>query len=500
LKHNSDLTKELKTIDLDKVFQQSNTIQNKDLLNWVLHTKFYSNSKEKITRTVDKIRDHYHSQKNGGWSSNNYISELINEFATIDTFLNGNYIVYDSFSEYQELTNSFVEGLICSISMNEKQTTKLQYFDDWIIQRIVFHGTPEELRKYVNRYEVQTIKYKKTVSNGSSFFELLNNFFSKCDDLRSEYEKVCEKDNRRFWINYNQYFSNLLVLLAYCDLEKNEIQSISKKILLYLKKEDFINPLNMKYIRLFLNHKGKDINKDVLLGFIQTEYEKEKLHGQDIIKTAIHQIKNHYKKVDLSNEVFTDLLSYTLDDCSSCREKHNSEVILDIHNTVDNSEQKKIIRNRIQENLKDKFDSNFYYLSVMTDVLILDDSLFKSYIDTVKPRKNQKSFESVFSGIKDTRFHQVNNLLDICFKNDIDLSDAVFDDFRVLDIYYEWLFNMEKFDYSKFNPTWTYDYWTIHYINKYKKHPIVLKMITDYLDKNKNSNLQQIAFELTKND
>jgi len=146
--------------------------------------------------------------------------------------------------------------------------------------------------------------------------------------------------------------------------------------------------------------------------------------------------------------------------------------------------------------LQEELDSNFFYLSIMTDAISLDESLFMAYIELVKPHKNQKSFESAFSGVKDTRFHRVNNLLDICFKYEVDLSVAVFDGFRNLDIYYEWLFNMAEFDYSKFNPTWTYEYWTIHYINQYRKHQIILNKITDYLNEKTDSNLDRIALEI----
>ncbi|MEX2429551.1 MAG: hypothetical protein WD577_15000 [Bacteroidales bacterium] len=498
-KNNKELLEQLKSIDLDSVFQKSKTEHNKDLLNWILHTKFYSISKDNISKTVGKIRDHYFSQKKGGWSSNNYVVELINEYATIDTFLNSNYIIFDNFSEYQDLTNLFVEGLICSFSMNERQTTKIQFFDDWIIQRIVFHGMADEFIKYCDRYEVNSIKYQKTVYNGSSFIELIDNFLLNSDNLRPTYENFSEKQNRRFWINYNKYFSNLLILIAYCDLDCDKTKDISNKLLHYLQEEDYIYPLNMKYVRIFLSRKGQYIDKDVLFGFIQVEYKKEKFHNQNLIKTAIHEIKNQFKKVDLSNQIFSELLSYIFDDCTSCGGKHDADVMLDIYNSVDDIEIKKEIHYQIQKQLQNKFDSNLYYLSVMTNVIVLDQNLFKSYIDAIKPRENQRSFESIFSDVKDTRFHQVNNLLDICFKYDVDLTDSKFDDYRMLDVYYEWLFNMDKYDYSKFNPIWTYEYWTIHYIAQYRKHPLILKKVIEYLDKTKDNNLERIAYELFKN-
>jgi hypothetical protein len=495
-KNSGELQKELKEIDLDEVFQESKNEQNRDLLNWILHSKFYSNSKEKITRTVGKIRDHYDSQKNGGWSSNSHIAELYNEFAVLDTFLNGNHIIYDSFSEYQELTGQFIEGVVCSHSMNDNQTSKLRFFDDWIIQRIVFHGKTEELLKHIRRYEVETIKYQRTEFRDSSFIDLLDNFFTKHKDLRAAFENSCETQNHVFWDHYNQYFSNLLVLFAYCDIDEQTVIGFSQDLLTYLKNEEFITPRNIKYVRIFLNKKGQYLGKDILYEFIQIELKKAKFHNQDLITTAVDQLKRKFKKFEFEEEQFKELFTYAFDECKTCNVKHQPDFMLDIFQAVDDNKIKKQISEGIIDQLHIRFDSNLHYLSVMHDVIEVEDGLFSKYIDIIKPRENRRSHQSIFTGTKDNRFHQVNNLLDICFKYDIDLADSKFNAFRNLDMYYEWLFNMEGFDYAKFTPSWTYEYWTVHYINQYKKHSVIQNKIKDYLETKVDSELERIGYIL----
>ena len=129
-------------------------------------------------------------------------------------------------------------------------------------------------------------------------------------------------------------------------------------------------------------------------------------------------------------------------------------------------------------------------------------SCTKQFIINVKPKVNTTSFKRVFTGIEDNRYPSVNMLLNLCFKFDVDLTDKLFDDYRNLDDYYTWLFNMKDFDYNVFNPKWTTEYQTKYYFEQFKKHPIILKYIYNYLRGKSDYQLEQIVVELCqmKND
>lgn len=491
-----ELIKRLKTIETDKLYCELKTDENKNLLDWILNLKFYTSKREEINRTVNQIKDHYHTQLKGGWSSNSNIWELINNYAEIETFINGNFIIYDRFLEYQELTDNFIEGLIISHAMHENQESRLEYFDDWLFSRIVFNGNAERILKLFNRYELKSIKYKATLKKGDTFLDIINNHLTNYQNLLSAFKKSCEKSNRVFWEKYNRIFCNLMLLVSISEIESTHVKVISKNLLKYLNETNFINHNSIKYIHIFINAKGEFIDEPELYGFLNLFVKNGKFHENDFVESVISQIKKHDKKLAVDKGTLEEFFSIAFDKCKICKHKHSPEFITAIYDASD-SEFKKVIKNRIVDELKNHFNSYLYYMSAMYDVFNGEDEFFDIFIESAKPKSKTISFKSAFSGIEDNRLPQVNMLLNLCFKNGIDLSQSKFDVFRNIDDYYSWLFDMEHFDYSKFNPKWATEYHTKYYIEQFRKFPIIKETALKYLKKDTDYLLEKLIITLS---
>lgn len=490
-----ELIKRLKTIEADKLYCELKTYENKKLLDWILNSKFYTSKREEINRTVNKIKDHYHSQLKGGWSSNSHTWSLINDYAEIETFLNANFIVYDRFSEYQELTDNFIEGLIISHAMNENQESRLNHFDDWLFSRIVFNGNAERTLKLFHRYELKSLKYKSTSKKGDTFFDLVNNHLTNYQNISSAFEKSCEKSNRVFWEKYNSIFCNLMLLISISDIESSQIKVISKNLLKYLNETNFINHISIKYVRLFINRKAEFIDETVLYGFLNLFITNGKFHENDFIESIIEQIKRYHKELILDKKTLDEFFLIAFDKCKICNHEHSNEFITVVYDAV-KSEFKKEIKNRIVDVLKKQFNSNLYYMSAIYGIFNCEDDFFDLLIESAKPKSKTTSFKSAFSGIEDNRLPKVNMLLNLCFKNGIDLSQSKFDDFRNIDDYYSWLFEMKRFDYKNFNPKWATEYWTKYYIEEFKKHPIIKQKALEYFKENSDYMVEKLIIDL----
>lgn len=491
-----ELLKQLKSIETDKLHCELIKDENKKLFDWILNSKFYSSKREEISRTVNKIKDHYHTQLKGGWSSNSHIWSLINDYAEIETFLNGNFIIYDRFSEYQELTDNFIEGLIVSHAMNENQSSRLEHFDDWLLLRIVFNGNAERILKLFYRYELKSIKYKPTSKKGDTFLDIVNNHLTNYQNILSAFEKSCEKSNSVFWEKYSSIFCNLLTLVSISNIDPSHINVVSKILLKYLNETNFINHISIKYVRLFIIRKGEYIDKNELYGFLQLILTNGTFHENDFIESVITQIKKHHTELILDNTTLEELLLVAFDKCKICNHKHSPEFLPSIYNAT-NSENKKKIKTRIADELKNQFNSNLYYMSAIFGVFNGEDDFFDLFIESAKPKSKAASFKSVFSGTEDNRLPQVNMLLNLCFKNEIDLSQSKFDVFRNIDDYYSWLFDLEHFDYKKFNPKWATEYTTKYYIEQFRKFPIIKEKALEYLKNNSDYMIEKLIIDLS---
>ena len=150
---------ELKQIDLLEEAFKLKGCTNYDLLTFIAQEDYFNDSYQKVQDISSKIIDHYHSQLYGGWSSNQHVSQLICEFAQLDSFLNGNYIVFDFYSNFEKLFEIFLESLIASHAIGESQDSRLLFFNDYLTNKIVLYGHRKSLLKYCSRYNVQDPKY-----------------------------------------------------------------------------------------------------------------------------------------------------------------------------------------------------------------------------------------------------------------------------------------------------------------------------------------------------
>jgi hypothetical protein len=492
---NSELIEELKGIIIVEISSKLKYNGDTKLIDWILNSKFFSSKREEINRTLKSIKDHYYLQLRGGWSSNNHISSLINSYAQIEIFLKENFIVFDKFSEYQEITDGFIEGLIASHAMYEKQSVKLEYFDDWLLSVMVFNGNSNQILKYFSRYELNSLNYKPTADKGFTFFDILKNHLTNYKDIDSAVEKNCEPKNKYFWVRYNEIFCNLILLASIMNLEPNQVRTISKGLINFLENSSFFNRSSIKFIKLFIERKGGYFDKDELYGYLNLFISNGKLHDNELFESLLIQIIKHHKKLVVDSEMLNRLLSMAFESCNFCQHNHPPEFITIVYEGI-NVEQKKLLKERLDLELSRQFNSFLYYRSVVFNIFDCEDKFFDDYLQYVLPKSKQDSFKSFVTGVEDKSFPDVNRLLDICFKNGIDLTQKRFDGFRKINDYYSWLFNLGGFDYDNFNPKWAREYWTRYYTKEFKKHPIIKQKCLDYLKEQSDFLLEKLLLQL----
>ncbi|KKL09118.1 hypothetical protein LCGC14_2569040, partial [marine sediment metagenome] len=106
--YQDNLLEELKQIDLNYAEINLSDKQTSDFRDYLKNDEFYINARDNIQSSTSKIIDNYHSQLNGGWSYNNEIWILINEFAKLESFLSANFIIYDKFKEFGDVFTIFM--------------------------------------------------------------------------------------------------------------------------------------------------------------------------------------------------------------------------------------------------------------------------------------------------------------------------------------------------------------------------------------------------------
>jgi hypothetical protein len=490
-----ELFKELKQIDLTTSLTRFETNENKKLLEWIKSESFYSDTRDSIQRTVSQIIDHYNEHLHGGWSLNSEIWKLINEYAQIDAFLSENYIIYDKYTEFKELTNVFIEGLFASHGIDANHKSRLKSFDDWLLSKIIVYGSAESINKYYLRYKLKKIKYVQSSDPGDTFLELVHNFFNN-NRLREVFEANCERGNRTFWDFYNTLFCNIITIVSICDLDDKVLREITQKLFDYLKSETFIFPYSLKYIRYYIYRIRDKIEPEILEKLFHLFIQTPKYHGEKFFETIADIIETKHLTFEISDSDFEAIKKIAFGECPNCKAKHEPSLIISIYQCIKNENIRLIISNLISDSIKERFDFHLFYLSTLFEIIEFDEWFFTTFIESAYNSKDAVTFRSAFAIKTDRRFDKVNDLINLCYKFNIDLSEERFIKFKILDEYYSWLIDMENFDYDSFRPDWINEYPTKFYFKKISQSTKTKKFLEDYLRKNINEEIQNVYFTI----
>jgi len=92
--------------------------------------------------------------------------------------------------------------------------------------------------------------------------------------------------------------------------------------------------------------------------------------------------------------------------------------------------------------------------------------------------------------------YDVNTLLDVCYHSGIDLSLGEFDEFRNINSYFNWLFDLGNFNYDDFEPLWLTEYRSDFFYRKFAKYPVIKKKVLEYLKNSSNTLLEKIVLKI----
>ena len=179
-----------------------------EIIRWILNSEFYHNAHKEIFEVGEKIKVHYNSQLSGGFSSNSNFSILLSNFGEIDNFLDRNYIIYNNYSDFEEIADKFVEGIFTIYSFDDRQSERLSYIDESLVILISRFAKRENIVAYFNRVNLSKLKYEHTSRTEPSLEKIFLRLTNEYKNLKNLY-----LPKMFFWNKYRKIFSNLCVLI-----------------------------------------------------------------------------------------------------------------------------------------------------------------------------------------------------------------------------------------------------------------------------------------------
>lgn len=488
---NENISKELKKIDLFSKAVELKLETDYNLLIYIAEEKFFSEAFQSMNTHLNDIKSHYRTQLKGGWSVNKHIWSLQNSFLKLYYFLNQNFIIYDRYIDFERIFEMLIEGFLCSYAINDTQGDKITSLDDYWVHKFVFHGNPKTILKYVNLYHLNSIKYKTDIDKNESFRSISLSFLNSESDSILSFKSYADKDNKYFSDKYNSIFENIITMSSLLELEVDYINIFAKHLLEFLQKTTTIKDSSYEILSLFFSQKGRFIEPKLLDKYLIYFLNTKKGHNDKVIDDILDSYNNN--SLLISNGQLIQILENSLQTCQICSTRHTTETLNTLYKKVEDKS-KKFIKKYIQNSLRSRFDFEIFDYCTMYGIIPKNKALVLSFINKLNIEGSSKGapIDSY-----NNQYRYLDNLLNLCFKLNINTNSTSFQKFTKISDYYEWIIDMDNFDYSKFNPEWILHFQTLHYSIRMSKSKNLKRALVKYLKDNTHSGIEKRLIEIT---
>jgi len=461
-------------------------------MKWLAEKKHLINARIEIIETVEKIREHYQIQQRGGRSSNNQLSLVICKFAEYESYLHNNNILYDTLFDLQGIFEYVLEGLLITSTFNAKQYQQLRFFDGLWIRKIIMYARPDRLVELMDDYSVRELRYRN--NEGENIEQFFLAFLQNHQALMRLVDDKIEGKAYYFSSKYEMVFCNMLVVLTYIRLDDAVLAPIVEKAIDGVLGLDVLLPPHFHFFTQLLYTRGHLLSEAILERFLQKIIHVSAFHKPDFFAAFNGLINKDFPAFRISDQqTYQTIVNNFSKICPQCNMVHQPEILANLYGLL-SKELQQSLSAELTTALQEKFNPAIYYkFSVynMIDYTIF----FDQYVQFCHQPENAITVNMPSMG--EIRSNSLSNLLNLAFKNNIDLNCETFQRFKGVTDYYDWLLDMNNFNYEKFKPDWILEYQTLHYLKKIFSCAPVVAYLKKYLANTPHPVLSKYYFEYT---
>lgn len=455
-----------------------------DLYKWIKDDSFFDRAFGSIDNKLEEIKKISYNDKHGGQYSNNHSYNLLVSFLRVNYFLEFNLIIYNTLDEYKQLSTKVLEANLALYSLKNPNTSKYKKFTSTILDMWMFNVNYDMGIHLLTKYNVKKIiveDNQKTFSSLNSYLENLNNSITIINN----------KENETLHDTSEIVIANITLIISRIEFSESQINELANKLLLILTRFNSRGMIPSGALNQLLSYQKK-INNTIIKKLILLLRE----HHAEYSSVFSYAIK-YYSENSNSNEI--ERLVYEI----IGTEVINEEVVFSQDNKLDrigyaisflNPDIRKSIKDTIVNRLRTNFDPRFYSLSAVYDLIDFDKDLLDKFVKTV-PDLTQGDSERYFINSPNQNF-RLGQLINLMYKYNQPFSDEIklLSSFSFQKDYYDWLMDLDGFDYIKFNQYWILEYQTKFYFKAFKKSKILKKEIRKALKEDYIEGVAKIYF------
>lgn len=408
----------------------------------------------------------------------------------MEAYLDNNRIIFKNYIDFYDIFDSFLEGIFLSYAMREKQDCRLHHFDDYLLLRILYYAEPDRFMKYLKRYDIRGIIYKPVNQQDERVDAIILAFFGQLTDFLKEGLQKIEQNGFYFRQRLESLINNGLNLLALVNFDSGIYVILGKQLLSLISNEQFASRAKAAFISNVIRNKGEYFDVSDLQEMQRVCLNTPKLHDQHIFQSFYYLQKK--KQVDLTiggNDEYGIIVQAFYEGNQQDKNIHYPDILFYCFYHL-SAELKSRLRERIEKDLSTHFVSHDYNFFAVLEIIDYK-KFFRQYLDSF-PLMKQPDDDRHFFPIKPVAYRDLNDLLNLCFCFQIDTTHEDFQKLKGISDYYDWLLDMEHFDYAAFKPEWILEFQTTPYLKKIFSFRQVREHVKSYLGKYRHPKLIEL--------
>jgi len=462
----NEILEELKDVNFvlgDMLIEKS---YHRDAFEWIKDNEFINSSNWEIDRDLVEIQNLNRIDKYGGWSRNRQVYEFNFKLRRISIFIEFNLIIYDVFDEFQILVHKSLEGMFALYKIYNPDSTRHDKFHFAILYNWLMHSDFKKINQLLLKYDINEIE----LDNED---EVFNNFTRNLDNLIFSENIINEnRENYLFRDKIRGIIKNFTLIFSRIRMNRNNINYLLDKYLNFislLEDKFLINLINFEVVFAY----RKDINSNNTEKVLKILKDNELLDTESFSACFEYYLKQNFKKSSLK---FNKVLHFLGKEVDENLENHFYSNLTQYKNILAIKIFKKEIISLIQKpalkRLKDNFDPKYFYSLLLYDIIPYKKGMYDKYVMSIKDMTKIKTGSEYLIGIKPRKNHNLNNLINLSYKHNLPFTKKIknLSNYAHESEYYEWLMDLEGFDYTKFNHYWILEYKTSIYFDEFKKH------------------------------
>ncbi len=374
-------------------------------------------------------------------------------------------IIELQFSDIKQIFTYMVESIMeISQLKNPKINLMIEF---WLLQNSLLHVYPIELKRVLNKYNgsANRLNEPKLLKKMQEHISILANNIIRQEKVMSVYFTSLDDDRVPVKTRINDIYSNICIYLLYLDFKDSDLNECLDCIFRIDINNNIIVPNSYNYLVELYNIKQNKINQSNTDKFLEI-YNKYHYAMDDI-----DQFSECFISIDEINRI--DYAELALDDLFDLWIHRKNDIDIEV------------VKDQYELKLKKHFSMEYFRLGVITGIIdyarFLDPAISKLE-NAIK--KDGYSFKWEFL-----------KFIEVAYYADIDLSGEKFKFLHeIQNDYYNWLLNLESFDYERFEPYWLLEWGALAYFNKFKTITKIKTKVEEYLAKNDHPTMSRIYF------